>query len=378
MTQCFEMGLVNPASQHRSGRQARRVLEECREKILGLLGANSRAPRQDRLVFTSGGTESNNLAIHGLLAAHDVIASGEAGQSRGNVVISAIEHPSVLEPAERLPSCGYELRHLPVSPGGHVLLDALEPTIDADTRLVCVMYANNELGTIQPIREIANYCDARSIPLHCDAVQVAGKLPIDFHELGVSTLTFSAHKFHGPRGIGGLLVRHGVQLRPFLLGGSQQLGTRPGTENVASAVGMAKALELMLNEGSTEARGESSWAEQIVSLRDLLETTILANSNAQVIGVSPRMPHATNLAFPGIDRQALVMALDLAGVECSTGSACSSGSSEPSHVVVATGADPTLIRGSIRLSLDANLTSDDILLAAERILDVVRGMTPGK
>jgi cysteine desulfurase len=358
MAACLRQGLVNPASQHRAGREARRILADAREEIGTLLGANSRAPQQDRVVFTSGGTESNNLAIHGLVS------------GPGNVVISQIEHPSVIEPAERLESMGYELRRVPVSRTGHVEVDRLADFVDDDTRLVCVMYANNELGTLQPVRQIAELCGRLGVPVHCDAVQAVGKTPIDFRELGVSTLSYSAHKFHGPRGAGGLVVRHDVSLRPFMLGGSQQLGTRPGTESIASVLGSLRAMMVMLT-GETE-----SWTDRVKPLRDRLEQKILAASNAVVIGTEPRMPHTTNLAFPGLDRQALVMALDLAGVECSTGSACTSGSSEPSHVVLATGVEESLVRGSIRLSLSTQLSPSDIELAADRILRVVNGLQP--
>ena len=328
----------------------------CANKSAGLLGVNSRAPGQDRVIFTSGGTESNNLAIHGLVS------------RPGNIVISQIEHPSVMEPAEQLEAKGWELRHLPVSAAGHLEIDHLSEFIDADTQLVCVMHANNELGTLQPVQDVVEFCRPLNVPVHCDAVQTIGKMPIDFRELGVSTLSYSAHKFHGPRGAGGLLVRSGVQLRPFLLGGSQQLGSRPGTEAIATNLGAAKALERML------ANGPDSWSRRVKPLRDRLEQRILSATDARVIGGEPRMPHATNLAFPGLDRQVLVMALDLAGVECSTGSACTSGSSEPSHVVLATGIEERYVQGSIRLSLSAQLTESEIEMAADRILNVVNSL----
>lgn len=356
MAHCLRLGLVNPASQHRSGRRARAILEDAREEIGKLLGASTEAPRQDRVIFTSGGTESNNLAIHGLIG------------SQGNVVISQLEHPSVIEPAERLEAMGYELRRLPVMRSGHINVERLSDFIDRDTQVVCVMYANNELGTLQPVRQVVEFCEPLGVPVHCDAVQAVGKIAIDFRDLGVATLAYSAHKFHGPRGAGGLLVRNGVSLRPFLLGGSQQLGTRPGTESIAAVVGSLKALQLM-REGDS-----NSWSDCVEPLRDRLERRILANTSAQVIGTEPRMPHATNLAFPGLDRQAIVMALDLAGVECSTGSACTSGSSEPSHVVLATGAKEALVQGSIRLSLSAQLTESEIDFAADRILNVVNSL----
>ena len=356
MVACYRLGLKNPASQHRSGREARIRLENARDEIGLLLGANLRAPGRDRVILTSGGTEANNLAIHGLVS------------GRGNVVISAIEHPSVLEPAKRLESLGCELRHLPVSPSGHVLLEKLSHFIDPQTLLVCVMLANNELGTIQPIREIANFCQSLRVPVHCDAVQAVGKMPVDFRSLGVATLAYSAHKFHGPRGAGGLLVRHDIPIQPLLVGGSQQLGVRAGTEAVALAVGSSTALKQMLDPDLGD------WGDRVKPLRDHLENLLVSATNAHVVGSEPRMPHATNLAFPGVDRQALVMALDLVGVECSTGSACTSGSSEPSHVVIATGASDCLVQSSVRFSLSGESTRSEIDEAGRRILNVVSSL----
>jgi len=355
MAACYRHGYLNPASQHSSGREARRVLESARESIGTMLGASFAAPSVDRLIFTSGGTESNNLAIRGLVSAP------------GNVIVSSIEHPSVLEPAEQLKSAGIEIRNLPVSRSGHVSVERLETAIDDETRLVCVMFANNEIGTLQPIGEIGTLCRERKVPFHCDAVQVVGKMAIDFRELGMTTLAFSAHKFHGPRGVGGLLLRHGVNMQPFMVGGSQQLGLRPGTESIANVVGMHKALEMML-ERST------SWSEEMSKLRNRLESKLVSQCECMVIGAEPRMPHTTNLAFPGLDRQALVMSLDLAGVECSTGSACTSGSSEPSHVIVATGVEKSLVEGSIRVSLGVDSIDSDIDLVAERILSVANNL----
>ena len=355
MAACYRRGYLNPASQHSSGREARRVLESARDSIAANLGANLAAPNLDRVIFTSGGTESNNLAIRGLVA------------SPGNVIVSSIEHPSVLEPADALKSAGLEVRQLPVSQSGHISIEDLEAAVDDETRLVCVMFANNEIGTLQPIREISTLCHDRGVPFHCDAVQVVGKVEIDFRSLGMTSLSFSAHKFHGPRGVGGLLLRHGVNLQPFMVGGSQQLGLRPGTESIAHVVGMRKALEMMLDRSST-------WPEQMRTLRDQLENKLVHQCDCVVIGSEPRMPHTTNVAFRGLDRQALVMALDLAGVECSTGSACTSGSSEPSHVVVATGVEKSLVEGSIRFSLGLDLIDSDIDFLADRILSVVNNL----
>lgn len=359
ITDCLQQGYLNPASQHGSGRASRRVLEQSREHIAALLGASLQAPDQDQLLFTSGGTESNNLAIRGLVA------------KPGEILISSIEHPSALAAAEELLSSGYVLRSIPVTSTGHVEVDVVDEMITSDTRLVCVMMGNNEVGSLQPIQSIASICAGHGVPMHCDAVQAVGKMPIDFRQLGVTSMAFSAHKFHGPRGIGGLLVRHGARLRPLLVGGSQQLGLRPGTEPVASVVGMSKALELFAAEQGTTS-------QRIRNLRDQLQELLTDEPGCVINGAEPRLPQTLNVSFPGIDRQALVMALDFAGIECSTGSACTSGSSEPSHVLVAMGCDSAVVESSIRLSLSSLTTAAEIEAGAERILAVVRQLRAAK
>ena len=355
MVDCLRRGYLNPASQHGSGRSARRVLENAREQIGQILGASLSPPNQDQVIITSGGTESNNLAIRGLI------------QQPGEILISQIEHPSALAAANELTSIGYEVITIPVAASGHVDPDSVRSRLNDRTRLVCVMLGNNETGAMQPIKEIADLCGAQGVPLHCDAVQVVGKLPTSFQQLGVTTLSFSAHKFHGPRSVGGLILKSKTLLHPLLVGGSQQLGLRPGTESIASVVGMAKALEL--SETELDSR-----AERMRVLRDWLQDQLVQSANCIINGVEPRLPHTLNVSFPGHDRQALVMALDLAGVECSTGSACTSGSSEPSHVLIAMGCKPEVIESSIRLSLSSLTTESDVVIAAERILRVVNNL----
>ena len=228
---------------------------------------------------------------------------------------------------------------------------------------------------MMPIREIANVCAERKVPFHCDAVQSVGKLPTDFQQLGITSLAFSGHKFHGPRGVGGLLFKSHTRLNPLLVGGSQQLGLRPGTESVANVVGMARALDSALEDGTSETR--------MLELRNRLESLITEGCQSKGIscvvnGSEPRLPHTLNVSFPGIDRQALVMALDLAGVECSTGSACTSGSSEPSHVLVAMGCQTEVIESSIRFSLSRLTSGFEIDKASQRILSVVARLYPVK
>jgi cysteine desulfurase len=356
----------NPASQHAAGREARRLLEDAREGIAEFLGARTGGMDADQVLFTSGGTEANNLAVFGL--------SGESKQGSGvrnrgtGVVVSAIEHPSVREAGSELSRRGYELSLAPVGGDGVVLVDRVAELIARNPpRLVSVMLANNETGAIQPIAEIAALCRARGVMMHTDAVQAVGKIAVSFGELGVDALTVAPHKFHGPLGIGALIIRHGVRIEPLLFGGFQQGGLRPGTENAALAAAFFEALRLW----QAEANERES---RMRSLRDGLEQMLLAELPETVIigAAAPRLPNTSCVSFPGVNRQALVMALDLEGVACSTGSACASGSSAPSPTLVAMGLGTELIEGSIRLSLGAFSTAEQVADAARRIIKAVR------
>ena len=352
MATSLAAGYLNPSSQHSSGRRARNVIETAREGIAKLLGASLYAPNQDSLVFTSGATEANNLAIRGLVS------------QPGTVLVSAIEHPSVLAACDTLKTIGCDVKEIPVTDSGHVSVDDVRKSLTFDTRLVVIMLGNNEIGTLQPISEISDLCAEKRVPLHCDGVQAIGKIPVNFAELGVSTLAFSAHKFHGPRGIGGLLIRHHVTVAPLIVGGAQQLGIRPGTEAVASAVGMHTALKLVDADAQDQAI-------RMTLLRDRLWTALSADKKCALNGGPPWLPHTLNVSFCGIDRQALVMALDLAGVECSTGSACTSGSSEPSHVLLAMKASEARVYSSIRFSVSRLTTESEIDSASDRILNAI-------
>jgi len=362
MDECYAAAYANPASQHETGRRARQVLEDAREGIAKILGADLAGSHPHRLIFTSGGTEANNLAIIGL-----------CGKQPGRLVRSAIEHPSVAGPADHLAQQGRAVRQLRVTPDGVVDLNHLRQMLAEPTRLVSVMLGNNETGVLQPVKEIAEVCRHADVPLHTDAVQVVGKLPVDFRELGVDAMTVSAHKFHGPRGIGALIVRHGVALEPILFGGFQQLGLRCGTEPVALAVGMHRALQRWQAEADQRAA-------RMAQLRIRLETLLQEGYPELVINGShsPRLPHTTNVSFPGLDRQALLMALDLAGVACSTGSACASGSAEPSPVLVAMGCEKAVVEGSLRISLGATTTAAEVAEAAGRILRVAGDLRGSK
>ncbi len=355
MAACHRQGYANPASQHQTGRRARQVLEDAREDVGRLLGADLTSRRPHKLVFTSGGTEANNLAVFGLALA--------AGPQPGEAVVSAIEHPSVRGPVEHLERCGWKIHRLGVTRDGVVRVDQFAALLNDRTRFASIMLANNETGVLQPLAELAAIAARAGVPLHTDAVQVVGKLPVDFEQLGVAALTLSAHKFHGPPGIGGLLLRQGIALAPLLYGGFQQWGLRPGSEPVALAVGLHRALELFARDAEPRA-----W--RMREQRNRLESALKSGFLRVVVngaGAS-RLPHTSNLAFLGLDRQALAMALDLAGVACSTGSACASGSSEPSSVLLAMEAPREVVNSSLRFSLGAETTDDEIDEAVRRII----------
>lgn len=350
----------NPSSQHRFGRRARQVLEDAREAIGSLLGAHLGAFPPDRVIFTSGGTEANNLAMFGLTAGQ--LSGPAAGQVPGHLVISAVEHPSVSEPADVLSGAGWTVDKLPVAADGQVIVNELRRLLRRDTRLISVMLANNETGVLQSVEQIAKIAAEAGVPVHTDAVQPVGKLPVNFRQLGVTTMTATAHKFHGPIGIGVLIIRAGVELPPRLFGGHQQAGLRPGTEPVVLAAGMCAALEAWHREGN-ERR------QRLQSLRDGFEASLLSDFPELVIHGrdAPRLPHTSHIGFPGVDGQALGMALDLAGVACSTGSACASGSTKPSPILLAMGVAEELAKGSLRFSFGASSTIEEARQAAGRV-----------
>jgi cysteine desulfurase len=343
----------NPSSQHSFGRRARQVLEDAREAIGSLLGADLAGFPPDRVVFTSGGTEANNLALFGRL-----------GKQPGHLIISQVEHPSVTAAAEALAAGGLcTVDKLPVAPSGEVVVDDLRHLLRPDTRLISVMLANNETGVLQPVQRISQIAAEAGVPVHTDAVQPVGKLPVNFRALGVAAMTATAHKFHGPIGIGVLIVRAGLDLKPMLFGGHQQEGFRPGTEPVVLAAGMRAALEVW--HGETDER-----RRRMQALRDEFESLLVAECPDLIVHGrdASRLPHTSHVAFPGVDGQALGMALDLAGVACSTGSACASGSSQPSPILLAMGVSEGLARASLRFSFGADSTAEEMHEAASRIV----------
>ena len=355
MGEALRAGYANPASQHGPGRRARQALAVVREQLASFLGARAGHPA-DRLILTSGGTEANNLALFGL-----------AGKPPGSIVVSSIEHPSVAQSAAKLQSLGFGIRRLPVNSAGIVQVDRLAELIDGTTRIVCVMLANNETGILQPVEQVVEVCRRAGVWVHTDAVQAVGKIPVHFAELGVSSMSLGAHKFNGPRGIGALLIRPDLPLSQILYGGAQQLALRPGTEDVALAIGMCTAL------ANWQAHGVQR-RDSMRKLRDRFELRLLEQvGDAVIIGRdSIRLPQTCLVSFPGVNRQALFMAADLQGIAISTGSACASGSSEPSPTAQAMGMAGPVVEGAVRISFGFQTTQAELEFAADQIAQIVQ------
>ena len=349
MLDCFG----NPGSPHRAGRKARQVLEASRETIAGWLGAE---PKE--LIFTSGGTEANNLALRGL--AHGL---------SGTIALSPGEHPSSLEVCRAPAMRAWHLHKFPVDQHGQIT----SCEMPADTRLAAVILAHNETGVIQKVGPLATTCRSRGVALHLDGVQAVGKIAVSFHDLDATTLSFGAHKFHGPRGVGGLLVRDGTRLTPLMRGGHQEFERRPGTEPVALVAGMAKALEL-----ACVARDERT--QFVTGLRDRLQAALIEVCPPAIVNGAgtARLPNTLNISFPGVDGEALLVALDLEGVCCSLGSTCASGSAEPAPILVAMGLTPDLYRSAVRFSLSILNTQAEIDDAARCIARVVARLRNSK
>jgi cysteine desulfurase len=346
----------NPAAVHRSGQQARRDLERAREQVAALIGA---APRD--IVFTSGGTESNNLAIFGAVKAR------EARAGRRRAITTAIEHSSVLEPLAELERNGVEvMRLLPDSDG---LLDpeAIASVVEHDTALVTICLANAEIGVIQELAPLAEAARRMGALLHVDAAQAGGRIPIRVDDLGCDLLTLSGHKMGGPPGIGALYVRPGIQLWPYMFGGPQESGRRAGTPNLPGAIGFGVAAEEAMTRQTDEIREISALSQQ------LLTGLARAIPGLRLNGpFDRRLQNTLNLTFPGVLGETLLMALDLAGIEVSMGSACAAGAVEPSHVLIAMGRNATEARSSLRISLGWSTTPAEIATAIEVIPQVWR------
>ena len=367
ISECHAQQFVNPASQHRLGQTARRKIEELRTGIATMLGGQCTGMQTDQLIFTSGGTESNNLAVLGLVSRDSADQNDQNDETKPKrVLISSIEHPSVFGAAEQLVRLGYEVEKIPVDGDCVCDLDALQTMLQQPAQLVSIMLANNETGVIEPIQKAAGICRQHGVLIHTDAVQAVGKIPVDFRQLGVDAMSLTAHKFGGPRGIGGLLVRSGITPQPILFGGFQQSAIRPGTEDVSLVVGMHRALELFLDAPDQRQA-------QLAGLRDELQNGLLAEFDDLVIngGQVDRVPHTLNISFPGIDRQSFLLAADMAGLAISTGSACASGSSELSPVLLAMRVEKEIIVSSIRISLGVSTTPEEVAKSVSRIVKIV-------
>ena len=352
MTECFG----NAASIHGTGREAHRALDRARKQVAAVLGA-----QPQEIYFTSGGSESDNWAVKGV---------AWAARGRGkHVITSAVEHHAVLNACAWLEGMGFEVTRLPVDALGRVDPDSVARAVRPDTVLISVMTANNEIGTLQPIREIGEIARSRGVPFHTDAVQAAGHIPVNVEELQVDLLSLSAHKFHGPKGVGVLYVRRGTKLDSLIHGGAQERGLRAGTPNVPGAVGLAKALEL-----AAASLPES--ADRVRALRDQLIREIRARIPDAVLNGDPerRLPGNVHFSFPDVDGEALLLRLDLAGIACSGGSACTSGAQEPSHVLAAIGQAPDLAKGGLRMTLGEENTPEEIKEVLRVLPEIVQDL----
>ena len=342
----------NPSSIHGFGSRVGRALDRARGQVAELLGADDEV----EVLFTSCGSEGDNTAIRGIL---------EAAPGKRHLVTTAVEHPAVLGLGQHLEKKGYRVTWLGVDEDGRLDLDELRDALSDDTALVSIMYANNETGVVFPVHEAGEIVKARGIPFHVDAVQVPGKIEIDLKDGPIDLLTVSAHKFHGPKGVGALYVRRGITLRPLMVGGHQERNRRAGTENVAGIVGMGEAAALA-------ARDVAGARRRLAGLRDQLESSLLsACPGARVNGAGDRLPNTLNIAFEYLEGESILVLLDEFGICASTGSACTAGSVEPSHVLRAMKVPPQWLQGAVRFSLSCDNTPAEVAFAADRIPGII-------
>ncbi|MCX6984074.1 MAG: aminotransferase class V-fold PLP-dependent enzyme [Lentisphaerae bacterium] len=355
----FSEEFGNPSSLHMYGQRARIAIDTAREKVAASLGCASH-----EIIFTSGGTESDNLAIYGYIG-----KSAESGKQKLHVITSAIEHNAVLKACQHLEERGVEVTYLPVSGEGIVDVEALRSSIRKNTVLVSIMAANNEIGTIQPLGDIVQISHEKGVPVHADAVQAFGKIPLNVKELGIDMLSISGHKFYGPKGSGALYLRRGVRLEAFVRGGTQERGMRGGTENIPAVVGLGKACET-----AKSGLQENFLRERM--LRDRLQMSILKNiENVRINGdFEKRVPNTLSIGFLGIEAEALAVRLDIAGISVSTGSACSSGASQVSHVLKALRVSAEFLGSAIRFSIGRKNTPEQIDHAASITAEIVADM----
>ena len=352
----FVSAYGNPSGIHANGRETRKAVELARRRTAGVLGAESR-----EICFTSGGSESNNLAIQG---------TAFAMRGKGNhIITSQIEHHSVLNTCRWLEKQGFRVTYLPVDADGTVNPENVRDAIRPETILVSIMTANNEIGTVQPVAQIGEICREKGVTFHTDAVQAVGMLRTDVREMNADLVSLSAHKFHGPKGTGALYIRKGTRLDPLIHGGSQERGLRAGTENVPGIVGLGKAIE------TAEAEREEN-AARIRGLRKVLTDRILQDIPGARMNGHPerRLPGNCHFSFPGTESEALLLRLDLAGISASGGSACTSGSVEPSHVLQAIGLKDEMLHSSIRLTIGRETTLNEIEKTAQILMEIVEDL----
>ena len=349
----FSERFGNASSLHSFGLEAKEALEESREKVAALLGA-----KPEEIIFTSGGTESDNLALKGI-----AYRNHEKGK---HIITTSIEHPAVLETCRKLQKEGFDVTYLPVTGEGLVDPAVLESAIRPDTLLISVMHANNEVGTIQPLQEIGRLAAEIDIYFHTDAVQSVGKIPTDVDDLGVDLLSLSAHKLYGPKGIGALYVRRGTRLESIIQGGGHERALRSGTENIAGIVGLARAADLAQETMAAER-------ERLTGLRNRLSSMVLEKvKDAWINGsMTSRLPGNLNFSFKFVEGESLLLFLDSKGIAVSTGSACSSHKLEPSHVLLSLGLKPEECHGSLRITMGRSNTEEEVDFVAECITEAV-------
>lgn len=357
LTECYG----NASSIYSIGREARSAIDKARDKIANLLGVKA-----NEIYFTSGGSEADNWAIKGVAYAND--------KKGKHIITSAIEHHAVLHTCQYLEKQGFKVTYLPVDKYGMVNPSDLEAAITDETILVTIMQANNEIGTIEPIKELAEIAHAHKIPFHTDAVQAVGHIPVSVPELGVDLLSLSGHKFEGPKGVGVLYIKGGTRITQFIHGGAQERGKRATTENVAGIVGIAKALEIAYENMDKNV-------EKITALRDRFISRVLDEIPHCRLNGHPemRLPGNANISFSFIEGEALLLSLDMVGIAGSSGSACTSGSLDPSHVLLATGLDHATAHGSLRISLSHRNTMEEVDTIVDRLKEIVqrlRNMSP--
>ncbi|MBQ9008802.1 MAG: cysteine desulfurase [Clostridia bacterium] len=361
MTEAMQSSWGNPSSLYAHGQEAKEVLEEARNRIAKVIGAE---PKE--ITFTSGGSEADNQAIRSAAVAG-------ARKGRKHIISSAFEHHAVLHTLDKLQKEGYEITLLDVHEDGLVRPEEVAAAIREDTCLVTIMYANNEIGTIQPIREIGRICRQRKVPFHVDAVQAVGHIPVNVEEDQIDLLSASAHKFHGPKGVGFLYVRKGIPLFPLIEGGAQERGKRAGTENVPGIAAMATALEESVNHMSENAAHLQAMRDRLIDgLREIPHAAL----NGDAVH---RLPGNVNFCFEGIEGESLLLLLDDRGICASSGSACTSGSLDPSHVLLAIGRVHDVAHGSLRLSIGEEITEaevEEIIRSVKEVVSYLRGFSP--